>query len=77
MGKDKNKKAKWIGHINFEGNISITQRIFTRDVVKFVKNQNKKFSTSVNVVHAYVFPYILNEAKKQSYTITSVSIREA
>lgn len=70
------KKPKWVGHIHYIGGISITQNVFSSDVIAFVKSQNQKFATGPNKMHAYVFPYMLSEAKKQRYELLDIEIRE-
>ena len=76
MEKFEKKKPKWRSTINFTDGISISQNIFSKDIIKFVKKQNKDILASVDKVHTYVFPYVLHEARKQDQDIANIAIRE-
>jgi len=74
MVKDNTKKAKWISTITFTNGMDIRQRIYSQDLVTFIRNKGLVMHLDLDRIHSYVFPYILNEAKKQTFEVRKIEI---
>ncbi len=76
MEKIEHKDHKWRSTVFYTDGISISQNIFSKDIVKHIRETNSNIDSGVNMIHSYVLPYVLTEARKQSYKIASVIIKE-
>jgi len=74
MEKADTKKAKWLSTVTFTNGVAIKQHIFSKDIANFIKTSKITLHLELDKIHSYVFPYLLNEAKKQIYEVKKIEV---